>query len=174
MLGESDYGDHAARAWFEVVNQTNQELLVEIDYGRIAVIDSYGRRFGDWDGGGLYAVTLEAGETQSFNRYYSDRSGSRSRVSRGAHFVVNALYVLTLDSYAETLVWLGERGAAQCRQESAAIREARRTRCWSPQRRLFTAAIVWGRAAARVSVTPHSLPAAPRTAGGHRRPALRR
>ena len=88
VLGESDYGDHAARAWFEVVNQTNQELLVEIDYGRIAVIDSRGRRFGDWDGGGLYAVTLEAGETESFNRYYSDRSGSRSRVSRGAGFVV--------------------------------------------------------------------------------------
>ena len=88
VLGESDYGDHAARAWFEVVNQTNQELLVEIDYGRIAVIDSYGRRFGDWDGGGLYAVTLEAGETQSFNRYYSDLSGSRSRVTRGARFVV--------------------------------------------------------------------------------------
>ncbi|MBP8948610.1 MAG: protein kinase [Candidatus Promineofilum sp.] len=88
VLGESDYGDHAARAWFEIINQTNQELLVEIDYGRLAVMDSYGRRFGDWDGGGLYAVTLEAGETQSFNRYYSDRSGSRSRVSRGAHFVV--------------------------------------------------------------------------------------
>ena len=88
VLGESDYGDHAARAWFEVINQTNQELLVEIDYGRIAIVDSYGRRFGDWDGGGLYAVTLEAGETQSFNRYYSDRSGSRSRVSRGASFVV--------------------------------------------------------------------------------------
>ena len=83
------YGqDAAARAWFEIANETNQQILVEIDYGRIAVVDSFGRRFGDWDGGGLFALTLDPGETRSFDRYYSDRSGGRSRVTRGTSFVV--------------------------------------------------------------------------------------
>ena len=88
VSAESDYGDAAARAWFEVTNHTSQELLVEIDYGQIALFDSYGRRFGDWDGGGVYAASIEANDTLTFDRYYSDRSRMRSRITRGSSYVL--------------------------------------------------------------------------------------
>ena len=94
-LAESDGSDYAARAWFELTNTANQTLIVEVDFGRIAVIDSYGRRFGDWDGGGLYARVLAPGDTMTFDRYYSEMSGSRSRITRGSEWVV-----LTLDNVA--------------------------------------------------------------------------
>jgi hypothetical protein len=50
--------------------------------------DSFGRHFGDWEGGGLFAVTIEPGDTVGFDRYYSEMSGRRSRITRGALFVL--------------------------------------------------------------------------------------
>jgi|CXWL01.1.fsa_nt_gi hypothetical protein len=70
---------------------------------------------------------------------------------RGAHFVVNALYALTLDDYAQTLDWLGEPGGEPCRRAAAGIREALRTKFWDPQRGLFAEALVEGRLSARFS-----------------------
>lgn len=70
---------------------------------------------------------------------------------RGAHFVVNALYALTLDDFSQTLDWLGEPGGAQCREKAAALREVLRTKFWNPQRGLFTEALVEGRQSTRFS-----------------------
>ncbi|WP_374689724.1 serine/threonine protein kinase [Promineifilum sp.] len=88
VQAESDSGDAAARAWFEVTNSTAQRVIVEIDLGHLYLTDSFGRVFGDWDGGGLYAVTIEPGATARFDRYYSEMSGRRSRITRGALFVL--------------------------------------------------------------------------------------
>jgi len=77
------------------MNNTNQTLIAEVDFGHIALIDSFGRRFGDWDGGGLYAVRLEAGQAVTFDRHYSDISGRHSRITRGAEVVL-----LTFDNVA--------------------------------------------------------------------------
>lgn len=70
---------------------------------------------------------------------------------RGAHFVVNALYALTLDDFAQTLDWLGEPGGEQSREKAATLREALRRRFWNPQRGLFTEALVAGRQSTRFS-----------------------
>lgn len=81
-------GDAAARAWFVLTNSTNQEVLVDIDFGRISLRDSFGRRFGDWDGGGLFTQSIAPGRSVEFNRYYSEMSGRFSRITRGAEFVI--------------------------------------------------------------------------------------
>lgn len=83
---------------------------------------------------------------------------------RGAHFVVNALYALTLDDYAEALDWLGERGGEPCRRAAADIRHALRTKFWNPQRGLFTEALVEGKQSDRFSEHANSLAVAARIA----------
>lgn len=70
---------------------------------------------------------------------------------RGAHFVVNALYALALDDYAQALDWLGERGSKACRQTAVGVREALRTRFWNASRGLFTEALVEGKQSTRFS-----------------------
>lgn len=85
---ESDREDAAFRAWYEVINTTSQPVLVEVDYSRIRLMDSFGGRFGDWEGGGMFTRWLDPGETAEFNRYYSEMSGRVSRIARGSEFVV--------------------------------------------------------------------------------------
>lgn len=80
-------GNPAAQAWFVLTNPTNQAVLVDVDYGRIFILDSFGRRFGDWDGGGVVTHAIDPGRSVEFNRYYSDMSGRFSRVTRSADFV---------------------------------------------------------------------------------------
>lgn len=86
-IHDDQNGDAAARAWFALTNATNQEILVDIDFGRIYLLDSFGRRFGDWDGGGLMTQTIGPGQTIEFDRSYSEMSGRFSRITRGATFV---------------------------------------------------------------------------------------
>jgi murein DD-endopeptidase MepM/ murein hydrolase activator NlpD len=88
IRSESDSSTAAARAWFTLVNRTNERLLVEIDFGHIYLVDSFGRRFGDSDGGGLTTQWLDPGESWEFDRYYSEMAGERSRITRGAEFVL--------------------------------------------------------------------------------------
>lgn len=83
---------------------------------------------------------------------------------RGANFILNALYVLTLDDYAETLDWLGERGGESCRRAAEAIRQTLRTKFWSPPRGLFTEALVEGKQSDRFSEHANSLAVAARIA----------
>ena len=84
----SDREDAAAYAWFEVENLSNDRVLVEMDLGRIYLVDSFGRRFNDWDGGGAWSFALDPGKSRSFDRYYTEMAGQRSRVTRGSEFVV--------------------------------------------------------------------------------------
>jgi len=88
VLAESDRGDAAARAWFALTNRTSERLLVEIDLAHIYLLDSFGRRFNDWDGGGLMTRWLDSGQSWEFDRYYSEMAGQRSRITRGAQFVL--------------------------------------------------------------------------------------
>ncbi len=83
---------------------------------------------------------------------------------RGASFVVNALYALTLDDYAETLDWLGESGGEPCRRAAADIRQALRAKFWNPQRSLFTDALVEGKQSDRFTEHANSLAVAARIA----------
>ncbi len=84
----SDGGDAAAQAWFKLTNQSNERMLVELDYSHIYLLDSFGRRFSDWDGGGLESRWLDPGQSWEFNRYYTEMAGWWSRVTRGADFVL--------------------------------------------------------------------------------------
>lgn len=70
---------------------------------------------------------------------------------RGANFVVNALYALALDDYAEALEWLGAPDDDSCRKASAQIREVLRNRFWNPRRALFVDALVEGKQSERIS-----------------------
>jgi serine/threonine protein kinase len=88
VRAESDYDAAAAQVWFALTNHTNERLLVEIDFNHIYLLDSFGRRFGDWEGGGLWTQWLEPGKSLEFNRYYSEMAKSHSRVTRGAQFVL--------------------------------------------------------------------------------------
>ena len=88
IRAESDYGDAAARAWFVLSNHGDERKLVEIDFGYFHVLDSFGRRFSDWEGGGEAAHWVDPGDSLEFNRYYTEMAGQRSRISRGAEFVL--------------------------------------------------------------------------------------
>ncbi len=83
---------------------------------------------------------------------------------RGANFVINALYALTLDDYAQTLDWLGERGGAACRETASGIRTLLRTEFWDLQRGLFTDALVEGKRSTRFSEHANSIAVAARIA----------
>lgn len=85
---ESDYDDAAFWARFEVINTTNLPVLAEIDFSHIAIVDSMGGHFGDWDGGGILSRWILPGETMDFSRYYSEMSGMTSRIARGSAFVL--------------------------------------------------------------------------------------
>ncbi len=88
VRADSDWQDAAAQAWFMLTNVGSETALVEIDLGYIYLVDSFGRRFGDWEGGGLIVQWLEPGETVKFDRYYSEMAGQKSRVTRGSEFVL--------------------------------------------------------------------------------------
>jgi len=88
IRAESDWEDASAQAWFVLSNRTNERRLVEIDFSHIYMIDSYGRRFSDWEGGGLMSQWIDPGKSLEFNRYYSEMAGQRSRITRGAGFVL--------------------------------------------------------------------------------------
>jgi len=84
-------GDAAVHAWFSLVNTSGQKILVEIDFASLYVMDSFGRRFTDWDGGGLTTMWLDPDESFDFDRDYARAAGEKSRITRGAEFVlVNA------------------------------------------------------------------------------------
>ncbi|MBP7141004.1 MAG: hypothetical protein KBA71_03785, partial [Opitutaceae bacterium] len=70
---------------------------------------------------------------------------------RGAHFVVNALYALSLDDFAETLGWLGMPGGESCRKAADEIRNRLRDQFWNPHRGLFVEALVEGKQSERIS-----------------------
>jgi len=88
VRAESDGEDAAAHAWFALTNRTSERLLVEIDLAHIYLLDSFGRRFNDWEGGGLMTQWLDPGQSWEFDRYYSEMAGQRSRITRGAQFVL--------------------------------------------------------------------------------------
>jgi hypothetical protein len=88
IRAESESGDAAAHAWFSLVNNSNERKLIEIDYAYIYLIDSLGRRFIDWDGGGMQSQWINPGQSFDFDRYYSEMSGIRSRITRSATFVL--------------------------------------------------------------------------------------
>lgn len=83
---------------------------------------------------------------------------------RGAHFVVNALYVLALDDYAQALDWLNERGGVECRRTAAGIRASLRTRFWNASRSLFAEALVEGKQSTRFSEHANAIAVAARIA----------
>lgn len=70
---------------------------------------------------------------------------------RGANFVINALYLLTLEDYAQALDWLGERGGDECRRKADGLRGVLREKFWNPPRGLFAEALVAGRQSPRFS-----------------------
>jgi hypothetical protein len=78
----------AVRAWFTITNQSNSRRLIEVDFSRIFILDGFGRRFIDWDGGGFISIWLDPGQSYEFNRYYSEMAGVQSRVTRGSEFVL--------------------------------------------------------------------------------------
>ena len=88
VRAESDSGDAAARAWYTLSNRGTQRLLVEVDLSYLYLVDSYGQRFSDWEGGGQWSFWLEAGQSQEFDRYYTQMAGWKSRIARGAEFVL--------------------------------------------------------------------------------------
>lgn len=88
VRAESDRQDAAAQVWFALTNHGSERVLVEIDLGHIHLVDSFGQRFSDWEGGGFGAQWLDPGKTWKFNRYYSEMAGQESRVTRSAEFVL--------------------------------------------------------------------------------------
>jgi len=95
-------GNAAVHVWFSLVNKTGQRILVEIDFANIYVMDSFGRRFIDWDGGGLTTMWLDPGKSFDFDRYYTRAAGERSRITRGAEFVLVTVEKL---GYIENVRW---------------------------------------------------------------------
>lgn len=83
---------------------------------------------------------------------------------RGAHFVVNALHLLTLEDYAEMLDWVGERSGEPIRRTAVGLRETLRTKFWNPQRGLYSEALVAGRQSTRFSEHANSIAIAARIA----------
>jgi hypothetical protein len=88
VRAEGDSDDAAAHAWFRLTNHTNQRLLLELDLGHLYLQDSFGRRFNDWQGGGVLNLWLDAGQQWDFDRYYSEMAGTRSRITHGAAFML--------------------------------------------------------------------------------------
>lgn len=88
VRAQSDSGDAAVKASYSLVNNTGERRMVEIDFSHLYVVDSFGQRFSDWDGGGLVSRWLEPGQSLDFERAYSRASGQRSRITRGAEFVL--------------------------------------------------------------------------------------
>lgn len=78
----------AAQLWFVLTNNTNERRLVEIDFSHIHMIDSFGRRFIDYEGGGIWAQWLDSGESLEFYRYYSEMAEESARITRGSDFVL--------------------------------------------------------------------------------------
>jgi len=91
IRADSDYEDSAARAWFVLDNRGGERKLVEIDFGYFYILDSFGRRFSDWEGGGVVEYWVDPGDSLEFNRYYTEMARQRSRVTRGAEFVLLAV-----------------------------------------------------------------------------------
>ncbi|MBE7536874.1 MAG: alpha-L-rhamnosidase N-terminal domain-containing protein [Opitutaceae bacterium] len=91
---------------------------------------------------------------------------------RGANFCVNALNVLTLDSVAQTLDWLGEPGAAVLRERAAALRQTLHDRFWNAQSRLFADALVDGRLSSRLSEHANALAVAAHIADANQTAAI--
>lgn len=70
---------------------------------------------------------------------------------RGAHFTVNALYLLTLEECAQTYDWLGEPGGPGLREAAARIRTRLQREFWSADHGLFAEARVAGELSDRFS-----------------------
>ena len=92
----------AVQAGFGLVNRSSQRILVEIDFASIYVVDSFGRRFIDWAGGGLTTMWLDSGQEFDFSRGYARSAGERSRITRGSEFVLVTIEKL---GYIENARW---------------------------------------------------------------------
>jgi hypothetical protein len=88
VFAESESRDSAAHVWFSLTNKGNERRLLEIDYAYFYMLDSQGRRFSDWDGGGVQTQWLDPGQSYDFDRYYSEMAGLRSRITRIADFIL--------------------------------------------------------------------------------------
>ncbi len=88
VSAESESNDSAAHVWFSLTNKSNERRLLEIDYAYFYMLDSQGRRFSDWNGGGIQTQWLDPGQNYDFDRYYSEMSGLRSRITRNADFIL--------------------------------------------------------------------------------------
>lgn len=88
IRAESASNPAAVHLWFAITNNTNERRLVEIDFSHIWMRDSFGRRFMDYDGGGIWAQWLDPGDSQEFDRYYSEMAEEYSRITRRSDFVL--------------------------------------------------------------------------------------
>ena len=78
--------DAAVQAWFSFINASGQRILVDINYDTIYLIDSFGTRYIDWEGG-TNTVWVEPGERYAFSRYYSTSRKTRSRIPSQSRFI---------------------------------------------------------------------------------------
>jgi hypothetical protein len=79
---------YAARASFELKNTSNRRRLVEIDTNYIYVLDSFGQRYGNWQGGEIMSQWIEPGNEWKFVGYYSLMVGEQSTIPTDADYVL--------------------------------------------------------------------------------------
>jgi hypothetical protein len=78
----------AVHAWYTIINNSDSRKLIEINFSHIYIIDGFNRQFIDWEGGGVVSVWLEPRQEYKFDRYYSEMSGVRSRMTSGSRYVL--------------------------------------------------------------------------------------
>ncbi len=81
-------GDAAVRVFYGLKNVGSDKIVVDIDFTKFYVLDSYGVRYMDWEGGGLTSRWLNPGDVWQFDRYYTTAYHERSRISPGSEFIV--------------------------------------------------------------------------------------
>jgi hypothetical protein len=78
----------AAQASFELKNTSNRRRLVEIDTNYIYMLDSFGQRYGNWQGGDIISRWIEPGKSWNFDGYYSLMVGEQSTIPTDADYVL--------------------------------------------------------------------------------------
>lgn len=78
----------AFHVFYKAKNNTSQRLWLDIDFSYFYVTDSFGTRFIDYDGGGIDSFWLDPEQEIEFDRYYSTRAQTQSRITSGSEFVL--------------------------------------------------------------------------------------
>lgn len=79
---------YAAHASFELKNTSNRRRLVEIDTNYIYMLDSFGQRYSNWQGGEIMSRWIEPGKAWEFVGYFSLMEGEESTVPTDADYVL--------------------------------------------------------------------------------------